>query len=348
VGKITRSLVRLLRLGEDAEFMESILGWFGLRPRDVVIGAIGGAIATVWSALQGASWLDRTLYGLVGLAAILTLIAAGRLVINVWRSEDARTDKKVEETSKEPAFEPQADIDAREAFFQIIEKSEWADQQLAPDPRTTRDGWLKTRLSTAIHNDLAQGKLSAWGETNMAQGTGPQRKINSEEWEKSEILFDDLNPAIPRTMAKWRNNDRASLHGIMFSRTQIFRLFPLRRTLSLQDAARRVFTELEDSPFGKIIMHRDQTENARLNLLITGLHVYVPLRGKRPPSTIARHIEKDEFRNLVWIEGTNDFRQIWSPHNVVFRDIEVTEKDLIKHIHWLKNLTDREVRLGEY
>ena len=166
----------------------------------------------------------------------LPLVIVWLLVWGVYRlgQSSATAPQKQDAIHSADALQPvqqediKADIDAREAFYQILQKSEWrvSQQSNPPDPRTVRSDWLKIRLSTEIHNHLAQGRLTAWGETNLANSTGPQRRIKPEEWEQSEIVFDEQRQ-FPRTYAKFRNNDRVSHHGVMFSETQIFRLFPL-------------------------------------------------------------------------------------------------------------------------
>jgi hypothetical protein len=210
-----------------ADFAGNAVGWFW-DWKSWTLSAVGGALALILSKLDG--WSNTSVF--------LATLCAGLIVAIVyailkWVFSFAPTGKpetphqSALATASAPPSVP--DIDAREAFFQILEKSEWSVKQQAnlPDPKTTRSDWLKVRLSMEIHNYLAQDRLTAWGETSLPRGTGPQRKIKPEEWEQSEIVFDAVNPAIPRTMAKWRSNDRGSLFGIMFSAAQIFQLFPL-------------------------------------------------------------------------------------------------------------------------
>jgi hypothetical protein len=201
----------------------------------VRLGAVGFITAVVGGGVIGGLFrFDGWDAPVVLLAALIGFAVVAIIYIAFCLFWDRRNRKRLIEPATESETQhsaPIPDVDARQAFFQILEKSEWRANQLAnpPDPKTRRYDWLKIRLETEIHNYLAQNRLTAWGETNLppGRGTGPQRKIKPEEWEQSKILFDDLDPNIPRTMAKWINNDRGSLFGIMFSKAQIFRLFPL-------------------------------------------------------------------------------------------------------------------------
>ena len=208
------TLIALLDLIDAKTIVPIVAAWIGMM--------FFGATNTEWSApgVVVAACVVGACVGII-VIAVRFVISRGSPV------QPAKQDAIISHSTL--VQEPIPDIDAREAFFQILDRSEWRAKQFEnpPDPKTTRHDWLKIRLQTEIHNYLAQDRLTAWGETSLPRGTGPQRKIKPEEWETSEILFDELNPAVPRTMAKWRRNDRGSLFGIMFSRAQIFKLFPL-------------------------------------------------------------------------------------------------------------------------
>jgi hypothetical protein len=152
----------------------------------------------------------------------------------VWRAFDPTYNPYAALALQEtPAtVEPEPDVDARVAFFDILENSEWRlrQQQNPPDPITSRRDWPKIRLSTEIHNALGQGKLTAWGELNLARGTGPLGPISADKWDDVEIDFDTQHH-IPRTMARSRNDPaRVVYHGVMFSAAEIYRRFPLAKT----------------------------------------------------------------------------------------------------------------------
>jgi hypothetical protein len=126
-------------------------------------------------------------------------------------------------------YDPEPDVDARQAFFTILENSQWRhrQEQSRPDPMTSRQDWLNIRLSSDIHNALVQGKLTAWGELNLARGTGPLGQIPADKWHEIEIEFDPLNQ-FPRTLARLRNDTtKVVYHGVMFSTAEIYRRFPI-------------------------------------------------------------------------------------------------------------------------
>jgi hypothetical protein len=202
-------------------------------------GDIGTALMTI-AALGYALWDQLKQIGPIATAfcgiAAFALLMFG---LNQWhkfrapqRPEREQLPQPAAQVRPSAAKQLEPDIDAREAFFQILEQSEWRTRQLTnpPDLKTVSADLLKIRLDTQIHNYLGQGKLTAWGELNLPRGTGPLRQIPSDKWDEIEILFDTINPSIPKTVAKWRTNDRVSHFGIMFSGDEIFQLFPLAST----------------------------------------------------------------------------------------------------------------------
>ena len=93
-------------------------------------------------------------------------------------------------------------------------------------------GRLRVELSDRIHNELATGKLLAWGRTD---GPNPERMIAFTEWQDAEI---DFSPRTLESSPTWvcaykRGNDprgrRIAFVGVRFCRAQLEREFPLRR-----------------------------------------------------------------------------------------------------------------------
>jgi hypothetical protein len=218
------------------EIIQWVCEWLGYDHPIKALFVWGPPMA--WAGYAMISRLNMSVYQIWIVGAVVFALsgiganawAAARTKINQFRTskrDGVLPDSRREEPTKSHEHEP--DIDAREAFFQILERSQWREKQLAnsPDPMASRVEWLKVRLETEIHNYLAQGKLKAWGELSLPRGTGPLREISREQWDEIKILFDQLNHNVPRTIAKWRRNDRASYFGIMFSKEEVFQLFPL-------------------------------------------------------------------------------------------------------------------------
>jgi hypothetical protein len=118
-------------------------------------------------------------------------------------------------------------------------------------------------------------------------------------------------------------------------------------TVPLQEAARYVYSAVEDAPFGQHLAST-LTENDRLNFIITGFIVYALLYGRRPPSTNMRRLSQNDLRNLHWVVGTNSLREIWPPHNIVFDDVCLYASDLRQHINFLNGISDADLRSGRY
>lgn len=124
-------------------------------------------------------------------------------------------------------------IDARAAFIEILQNSEWRQRQLRNTPDTSHliSNWLEVRLDDEIHRALRNSRLDSWGEECL-QGTAttPEKPIPAETWDKIEIVFD--RSSLPRTAAHFkgftsREVGRMAWVGIKFSGKQIFELFPL-------------------------------------------------------------------------------------------------------------------------
>jgi hypothetical protein len=133
-----------------------------------------------------------------------------------------------------PIQDPMPDIDAREAFFQIYDESEWREKQLRETTDTSNlvYDWLVRRLDNEIHRALRNSALNSWGEECLAgTRTTPEKPIPPETWDKVEIVF-DRQSQFPRTAAHLKGRTSRDLGemawtGIRFSKSQIFGQFPL-------------------------------------------------------------------------------------------------------------------------
>ena len=132
-----------------------------------------------------------------------------------------------------PIAEPVADVDAREAYFQILEFSEWRkEQDRNTDPEGLVYNWLEVRLDREIHRALRNSRLLAWGEECLpgSTATTPEKPIPPDTWDKVEINFD--RSSLPLTGAHFKGRTSRQLGSmawvaVKFSRQQIFGLFPL-------------------------------------------------------------------------------------------------------------------------
>jgi hypothetical protein len=154
------------------------------------------------------------------------------------RHQEALAQLQAEELQKQreaaPIQDPMPDIDARDAFFQILEESEWRENQLKATIDTSnlvRD-WLERRLDSEIHRALRNSRLNSWGEECLAgTATTPEKRIPPETWDKVEIAF-DRQRQFPRTAAHLKGRTSRDVGemawtGVRFSKSQIFRQFPL-------------------------------------------------------------------------------------------------------------------------
>jgi hypothetical protein len=156
----------------------------------------------------------------------LALVPVGLFVI--WLAVRNKNPKP----SIEPTSDPVADIDARIAFFEILEESEWSERQLETtiDTKSLVSNWLEVRLDGEIHKALRNSRLG-WGEECLpGTTTTPEKPIPPETWDKAEIIFD--RGTLPRTAAHFKGVTSRQMGsmawvGVKFSSAQIFGLFPL-------------------------------------------------------------------------------------------------------------------------
>ena len=139
------------------------------------------------------------------------------------------------------------DIDARKAFFQILEKSAWREREIATTTNTDQrvSNWLEVRLKTEIHRALRNSELDAWGEEVLTRNADtPEKPIPADVSDRVEIDFD--RSELPRTSAMWKINRpgmATAWAGIKFSSTQIFQLFPLKPLVEAKYSAPDIPTQ---------------------------------------------------------------------------------------------------------
>ncbi|MCG2629717.1 hypothetical protein L6654_24135 [Bradyrhizobium sp. WYCCWR 13023] len=198
--------------------------------------AVGGFLSFFGMTFFGATNMQWSppavlLAGLTAAAVVSVTLVAFR----IWlRMEPKKHTAKQNEASVAPTAPLDGDIDARAAFFRILESSQWrADQDVATDPKGLVYDWREVRLSTEIHNYLRNGQLAAWGEECLpGTASTPRKPIPPETWDRVAIHFD--RSSAPRTAAHFRGRTSRAQGpmawvGIQFSSAQMFDLYPLRR-----------------------------------------------------------------------------------------------------------------------
>ncbi len=73
IGKIRD----VLHVGEDIDFLNTLLEYAQLRPRDLIFGGIGSGAMGVWRAWEGAAPAELALYIIAAFVIILAGIAIG-------------------------------------------------------------------------------------------------------------------------------------------------------------------------------------------------------------------------------------------------------------------------------
>jgi hypothetical protein len=170
------------------------------------------------------------------------------------------------------------DIDARAAFFEILDNSVWSKHQLetTTDIRHLVSNWLAVKLDTEIHKALRNSRLKAWGEQNLPGfATTPEKPIPDDAWDNIEIDFD--RSTLPRTLARFKGRTRhepgpMAWVGVKFSSAQIFQLFPI------GPAAKPQAAQSIDAPSKTLTTRVAFSETQRIKMLPPSLGGNMTLR----------------------------------------------------------------------
>ncbi len=174
-------------------------------------------------------------------------------------------------TTLKSSSEP--NIDARIAFFDILKNSQWQAEQ-TPNVEHPRSDWMAVHLDREVHNLLRQSKLAAWGEANLSRSTGPEREIRPEEWDDIEIVFDEIKPQFPRTVAQYRvtksHGSNIAYFGVRFCKEQINSRFPAQPSQEKPPSSYRG----RDKPVA--VSPRPQYSRAQINKIVEAIDAFYP------------------------------------------------------------------------
>ncbi|MET4065923.1 hypothetical protein ABID58_000697 [Bradyrhizobium sp. S3.2.6] len=230
MGLVARAIRWLWKRWSDYQSVVAILDILDLKT------AIGGLLGFIGMTLFGATNMQWSppaviLAGLVAGALVSVILVATRL----WWALGSRAETSVAK-SLDPTTSPAAhdgDIDARAAFFRILDGSQWrADQDAKTDTKNLVYDWREVRLSIEIHRLLRNGRLASWGEECLpGTNSTPEKPIPPEVWDRVAIHFD--RSSAPRTAAHFKGRTSRELGNmawvaVKFSSEQIFGLFPMR------------------------------------------------------------------------------------------------------------------------
>jgi uncharacterized membrane protein YhaH (DUF805 family) len=142
-------------------------------------------VSTASSTVQNVSITVWTL-GVLAALAVALLVTGWAMMVR--RRHDAAQSPALVTSAMVQAFdhEPEADISARDAYFQLLEGSVWKDEQLkaTTDTKSLRRDWLEFRLKSEIHKSLRNERLAAWGEECLhGMVTTPEKPIPAIAWD---------------------------------------------------------------------------------------------------------------------------------------------------------------------
>jgi hypothetical protein len=209
----------------------------------------GGIMTWLWAAIDGRSALEVWLMAIVAAAAIAVVVLAAIKIIERRRLTAVVSGSGSNEVgSGISAIEPTADIDARAAFFQILENSAWSENRLktTTDTKNLRYDWLERALDEEIHKALRNSRLAAWGKESLpGTATTPEKPIPPTTWDKVDINFERnsswTTAAYLKGLTSLQLGSMAWV-GVKFSKDQVFGSFPL--TSAKSSSERIPITEL--------------------------------------------------------------------------------------------------------
>jgi hypothetical protein len=124
------------------------------------------------------------------------------------------------------SFEPNPDIDPRQAFVAILKNKKWIRKHTEINLEKLQhliSNYLAVRLKNQMDDALAQGRLQAWGRKNLAAfEDGPFDKIPVAAWHDAEISFDSSGD---RALAKTRVSKEMAYLGIKLNAKQVAKEF---------------------------------------------------------------------------------------------------------------------------
>ncbi len=236
--RLFRRLLALLGIGEHAEFIWEILDWLGLtKPLNWFIYLMGGGVGGYFAKAAA----------LPPIVIFQCVITAGLALAFTYAFLHSRSIRPTKLTAHSAAHLPAeitdaasiaaplaADITASDAYFKILENSEWAAEQRRKTTDTTnlRRDWLEFRLKKEIHDALRNERLGAWWEECLhGMVTTPFKPIPAVTWDTVEISFDQ-RPQFTRTAAYQKGPTtyqlgRQAWVDVKFCSRQIFSMFPL-------------------------------------------------------------------------------------------------------------------------
>jgi hypothetical protein len=223
----------LLGLGEHIEFIWGILDLFGLtKPINWFIYGSGGGVSGYLA--HAAEWSPAEIFlAVIGAGAGLSVAYAGLHFVSLHSSDKNQpSPARLQQIGTRSPAEP--DITASDAYFKILEHSEWTLEQrrITTDSTNLRRDWLAFRLDKEIHRALRNSELEAWGEECLhGMVTTPLKPIPAVTWDTVDISFDQ-SPQFKRTAAYQKGlttfqHGRQAWIDVKFSARQIFSTFPL-------------------------------------------------------------------------------------------------------------------------
>jgi len=109
--------------------------------------------------------------------------------------------------------------------------------------------------------------------------------------------------------------------------------------LPLREAARRAFEVTEGTTFAEINFDMGKTELEKIELVIgMFLTAKLQMRGKSPPSNIAREIPAELMSHLTWTNNQDAFHSIFASEPGRYVSVEVSSVSLGVHLDELRRL----------
>lgn len=192
----------------------------------------GWEAVRAWLYEQGFHVVNPYLFGIQFGSILHYGITAALVGLGCWLFWKTQPKPAVDKQNAADNSKAIPDIDARAAYLQILESSEWRkEQDRTIDPKGLVSNWREVRLDKEIHKALRNSRLASWGEESLpGTATTPEKPIPPETWDRVEIVFD--RSSLPRSAAHFKGSTSLQLGrmawvGVRFSREQIFQLFPL-------------------------------------------------------------------------------------------------------------------------
>lgn len=206
-----------------------------------------------------------------------------------------------------------------------------------------RDGNVARDVAADVSNRFGTGQLLVWGNEIPAGAARqlPLAPIHPSYWQDARFDFDflrpDRHPTERQAIAiRTRDPPLSDYANLLVSRTQALSIWPETGVISLPEAAKRAYKELEHTEFMRYATRGCANEEEILDVVAEILSNRAPTFGLRLRSGIVEQVSLVDRRHSRIVGGGSARRDDGGDSASVFRNLEMRRADLSRVIDNLR------------